>query len=103
MVVWCSTLILILLIAGVFLWVAIQSKKESEYTPVIKKWYKARSVYGILLILLMLIVSIYTLRELPYNKPSHVEGAEVIRVDVEAFQFGFDIEQQEFSVGDTVQ
>jgi len=102
-VVWYSTLILILFIAGVFLWVAIQSKKESDYEPVVKKWYKARSIYGILLVIIMLVVSIYTLRELPFNKPSHVEGSEVISVDAEAFQFGFELEQNEFSVGDTVE
>lgn len=102
-VVWYTTLFFILLIAGVFLWVAIQSKKESDYEPVVKKWYKARSIYGILLVMLMLVVTIYTLRELPYNKPGHVANADVIPVNVEAFQFGFDIDQKVFSVGDTVE
>jgi len=102
-VVWYSTLFLILLLAGVFLWVAIQSKQKSDYAPVIKKWYKARSVYGILLVILMLVVSIYTLRELPFNKPAYVKGEEITTVNAEAFQFGFELDKKEFSVGETVE
>lgn len=102
-VVWYSSIILIVLLAGVFLWVALSSKKKSDYTPIVKKWYKARSIYAVLLVVLMLVVSIYTLRELPFNKPSYVLGDEVIPVQVEAYQFGFDIDQTEFSVGDTVE
>ena len=102
-VVWFATLFFILLIAGVFLWVAIKSKEESSYEPVVKKWYKARSIYGVLLVILMLVVTIYTLRELPFNKPSYVESSEIITVDAEAFQFGFELSQNEFSVGDTVE
>lgn len=101
-VVWYTSLILILLLASVFLWVALSSKKKEEYTPIIKKWYKARSIYGIILVIVMLVVTIYTLRDLPFNQPSHVEGSEVIEIDVEAFQFGFDVSEQEITVGDTV-
>src|SRR5690625_6212958 len=101
-VVWFATLFFRSLIGGVFLWVANKSKEESSYEPVVKKWYKARSIYGVLLVVLMLVVTIYTLRELPFNKPSHVESAEVITVDAEAFQFGFELSENEFSVGDTV-
>jgi len=102
-VVWYTTLVFILLIAGVFLWVAIKSKEKSSYEPVVKKWYKARSIYGVLLVVLMLVVTIYTLRDLPFNKPSYVKSAEVITVDAEAYQFGFDLSKDEFSVGDTVE
>ncbi len=101
-VVWFTTLFFILLIAGVFLWVAIKSKDSQDYQPIIKKWYKARSIYGVLLVILMLVVTIYTLRELPFNEPSHVQSADIIEVDAEAFQFGFEMSQEEFSVGDTV-
>lgn len=101
-VVWYTSLILILLLAGVFLWVALSSKQKEEYAPIIKKWYKARSIYGVILVIVMLVVTIYTLRELPFNKPAHVEGSEIIQVDIEAFQFGFDVSEQEIKVGDTV-
>jgi len=101
-VVWFTTLVFILLIAGVFLWVAIKSKETDDYQPIVKKWYKARSIYGVLLVILMLVVTIYTLRELPFNEPSHVQSADIIEVDAEAFQFGFEMSQDEFAVGDTV-
>src|SRR5690625_6254033 len=50
----------------------------------------------------MFAVTIYTLRELPFNKPSYVESSEIIEVDAESFQFGYELSQDEFSVGDTV-
>lgn len=102
-VVWFATLFFIALIAGVFIWVAVQSKTKSDYAPVIKKWYKARSIYGVLLVLLMIVVSIYTLRDLPFNKPAYSEGEELTVVDVTALQFGWEISEHEFEVGQTVQ
>lgn len=101
-VVWFTSLFFILAIAGVFLWVARSSKQSEEYTPIVKKWYKARRVYGTLLVILMLAVTFYTLRELPFNKPAAVATADVIEVDAEALQFGFILDQSEFNVGDTV-
>src|SRR5690625_2576391 len=101
-VVWFASLIIIILIAAMFLWVAVKSKEESDYKPIVKKWYKARSVYGVILVLVMFAVTIYTLRELPFNKPSYVESSEIIEVDAESFQFGYELSQDEFSVGDTV-
>src|SRR5690625_3220353 len=68
-VVWFASLIIIILIAAMFLWVAVKSKEESDYKPIVKKWYKARSIYGVILVLVMFAVTIYTLRELPFNKP----------------------------------
>lgn len=102
-VVWYSTLLFIALIAGVFAWVAISSGTKSEYPPIIKKWYKGRTIYGILLVILMLVVTIYTLRDLPYNQPANTKAEDIIAVDVVSFQFGWDISEKEFSVGDTVQ
>src|SRR5690625_7502363 len=71
-VVWFASLIIIILIAAMFLWVAVKSKEESDYKPIVKKWYKARSVYGVILVLVMFAVTIYTLRELPLDRKSVV-------------------------------
>lgn len=101
-VVWFTTLFFIFLIAIVFLWVGFGASTKKDYEPIVKKWYKVRSIYGVLLIVFMLVVTIYTLRELPFNKPSHVEGADVVEVDVKALQFGYEMEQKEFQVGETV-
>src|SRR5690625_3298126 len=102
-VAWITSLVFILIIAAVFVWVFLNSSKKEDYTKVVKKWYKTRKVYGIIVVLLMLVVTIYTLRELPYNEPVYKEGTEVYEVDVEAIQFGWNISETEFQVGDSVE
>jgi len=102
-VAWVTSLIFILIIAAVFVWVFLNSSKKEDYTKVVRKWYKTRKVYGIIVVLLMLVVTIYTLRELPYNEPVYKEGTDVYEVDVEAIQFGWNISETEFKVGDSVE
>ena len=102
-VAWITSLIFMVLIGLVFGWVALNSTKKEEYQPIVKKWYKVRKVYGIALVSFMVLVSIYTLRELPYNEPVYSAGVEPIVVDVEALQFGWGITQTEFEVGDSVE
>lgn len=102
-VVWFTSVIFIIALAGVFVWVALSSRKKEAYPPIIKKWYKARTVYGVLLVALMVVVTIYTLRDLPFNKPASVESANIISVEAEAFQFGFELSETEFEVGDTIE
>jgi len=87
----------------VFGWVFLNSTKKENYDKVVKKWYKTRKIYGVIVVLLMLVVTIYTLRELPYNEPVYEAGTEVHHVDVEAIQFGWNIDQTEFKVGDSVE
>src|SRR5690625_960079 len=102
-VAWITSLIFMVLIAVVFGWVALNSTKKEDYQPIVKKWYKARKVYGIALVVLMVIVTIYTLRELPHNEPVYSAGVEPVIVDAEALQFGWNISQTEFEVGDSVE
>lgn len=100
---WITTLIFILLIAIVFGWVVIRSKEKREYTAIMTKWYKTRKVYGITLVALLIIFSIYTLRELPYNAPAYGKGENPTIVQTEAMQFGWNIDVTEFSVGEQVE
>jgi|SRR5690625_680684 len=102
-VAWITSLVFILIIASVFGWVFLNSTKKENYDKVVKKWYKTRKIYGVIVVLLMLVVTIYTLRELPYNEPVYEAGTEVHHVDVEAIQFGWNIDQTEFKVGDSVE
>lgn len=103
MVAWITSLVFMLLIAAVFLVVAIKSKEKREYEPIVKKWYKARTFYGAALIILIIGVSLYTLRLIPFNQPVYSEGEEPTIVDVEAFQFGWNITETEFKVGEPVE
>lgn len=105
MVAWITSLVFMLIIAGVFIWVALSSrKKQKDYEPIVKRWYKARTVYGTIVVVIMLVATIYTLRMLPYNKPIYGEASEnPTVVDVEAIQFGWNISKTEFEVGESVQ
>src|SRR5690625_7890630 len=103
MVAWMTSLFFMLMIAGVFGWVTIKSREKKAYQPIVKKWYKARKVYGIALVLFMVIVMIYTLRDLPFNQPVYSKGSEPKIVDVEAVKFGCNISETEFYVGKIVE
>ncbi|WP_085993277.1 cytochrome C oxidase subunit II [Oceanobacillus senegalensis] len=102
-VAWIVSLIFMLLIAGVFIFVVIQSKERSDYEPIKKKWYKVRKFYAISLVILMLVVTIYTLRELPYDQPVYGESVDPTIVDVEALQFGWNISDTKFKVGEPIE
>jgi len=103
MVAWMTSLVLMLFITVIFIFVALKSKEKREYAPIVKKWYKARNFYATVLIIGMIGVSFYTIRLLPFNQPVYGEGLEPTIVDVEAFQFGWDISQSEFEVGEPVE
>jgi len=102
-VAWVVSLFFMLLIAVVFVFVAIKSKEKQDYEPIKKKWYKARTFYGVTLVVVMLVITIYTLRELPYNQPVYSAGVEPTIVDVEALQFGWKMSKTEFKVGEPIE
>lgn len=103
MVAWITSLIFMVLIAAMFLFVALKSKEKKAYAPIVKKWYKARKFYATVLIVGMIGVSFYTLRLLPFNQPVYGEGLEPTVVDVEAFQFGWEMSETEFEVGEPIE
>lgn len=102
-IVWIITFILMLLITLVFVWVVVKSKEKQEYTKIVTKWYKTRKVYGIILVVVIILVSIYTLRDLPYNTPAYGKGEDPVIVNAEALQFGWNIDVMEFEVGENVE
>ncbi len=102
-VAWIISLFFMLMVAAVFGVVALKSKERKDYEPIKKKWYKARTFYGISLVVLMLVLTIYTLRELPYNQPVYGQGKDPTIVDVEALQFGWNISQTSFKVGEPIE
>ncbi|RYG74406.1 cytochrome C oxidase subunit II [Lentibacillus lipolyticus] len=100
---WITSLFFMILVVAVFAVVAWKSRERKDYAPIKKKWYKARTFYGAALIALMLVLTIYTLRELPYNQPVYGAGNEPTVVDVQAVQFGWNISENEFKVGEPVE
>ncbi|MGM8215680.1 cytochrome C oxidase subunit II [Bacillaceae bacterium W0354] len=102
-VAWVTSVIFMSIIVFIFTFVAIKSKEKREYEPIKKKWYKARKFYAIVLVSFMLIITIYTLRELPYDQPVYGESINPTIVDVEAIQFGWNISETEFKVGEPIE
>src|SRR5699024_5793102 len=98
-----TSFIFMLMIAGVFGWVALKSRERRAYDPIVKRWYKTRKFYGTGLVIFMLVLSIYTLRELPYNEPAYGASQEATVVNVEALQFGWNIDQHEFEAGERIE
>lgn len=92
-----------LIIVGVFGFVALKSKEKHDYEMIKKKWYKARTFYGATLVVMMLVITIYTLRELPYNQPVYSAGKDPFIVEVEALQFGWKMSETEFKVGEPIE
>ncbi len=100
---WSASLFFMFIIAVVFSFVALKSREKRDYEPIKKKWYKARSFYGGILVTLMLTITIYTLRELPYDQPVYGAGINPTVVEVEALQFGWNLSETEFKVGEPIE
>lgn len=100
---WLITLIFMSFIAIVFAFVTLRSTQKADYEPIMKKWYKIRTVYGMALLIFLLGTALYTLRDLPYDRPVYGEGIEPTIVDVEAIQFGWKMSQSEFKAGEPIE
>lgn len=102
-VAWITSLVFMIIVAIIFFVVALKSKEKQTYEPIKKKWYKARKFYGITLTTFLLVICIYTLRELPYDLPIYGETEEPTVVNVEGVQFGWMMDKTEFKVGEPVE
>lgn len=100
---WVTSLVFMSLVFIVFGVVAWKSRVKSDYEHIKKKWYKARKFYATTLVTILLVVCIYTLRELPYDLPIYGEAQDPTIVDVEAVQFGWLMSETEFKVGEPVE
>ena len=86
----------------VFAFVTLGSKKSKDYEPIQKKGLRIRKYWFFVLVLILLIVSGFTLRELPYGIPADKTEPDIV-VDAVAKQFVFELSEKEFKVGQTVQ
>ncbi|WP_052345878.1 hypothetical protein [Paucisalibacillus sp. EB02] len=64
---WVTSLVFMSLVIVVYAVIAWKSREKSDYEPIKKEWNKARKVYATSLVTLLLVVCIYTLRELPLS------------------------------------
>lgn len=100
---WYVSLILMVFILFVFLFVVLNTDRRKEYEGIQKKWYRFRNVYFAVLLLSMGTVTYFTLSDIPFERPVYGEGENPVIVDVSAIQFGWNMSQREFKVGEPVE
>lgn len=100
---WAVTLFLVFLIALAFAFVYGESGRLKEYGPIQKKGYKIRKYYFIGVLAVMAIMSGITLTKLPYHHPHDVSANELKVVEVKGFQFGWELSNEEFVVGEPIE
>lgn len=100
---WVISVIGIMLLGVLFLYVYKGSTETKEYDSIQKKWYKVRKYWFITLVSVMSIATFFSLRNLPYHDQHDSELKNATKVKVGAYQFGWDMSQLEFTVGETIE
>ncbi|MFT4412540.1 cytochrome C oxidase subunit II [Fredinandcohnia humi] len=100
---WYISLVLMIFVVVVFLFVALKSERKKEYEGIQKKWYRFRNVYFVILLLTMGTITYITLSDLPFERPVYGEDVNPVIVDVTAVQFGWNMSQKEFKVGEPIE
>ncbi|MCH1625859.1 cytochrome C oxidase subunit II [Fredinandcohnia quinoae] len=100
---WYVSLILMIFIVGVFLFVVLNTARRKDYEPIQKKWYRFRNIYFVALLIIMGTVSYFTLSDLPFERPVYGADENPVIVDVKAIQFGWNLSQTEFKVGEPIE
>lgn len=102
---------IITLICGFFLFlvfgiVAWKSGGRREYASIQSKAYRIRKYYFQALLGILAIVTIVSLRNLPYTAHTHAtaEGSTPVKVvDVVGYQYNWDFSHDQFQVGELIQ
>ncbi|MBO0961371.1 cytochrome C oxidase subunit II [Neobacillus sp. MM2021_6] len=97
---WIITILLSMFVIFLFLYVLSQSRKKADYAKVQKKWYFIRKVWFLILFTTLLTASYFTLKDLPFERVE-AKGTP-IDVEVTAMQFGFEVSEDVFKVGDYI-
>lgn len=102
--VWQLTVSLVLVVVAVFAFIALKSGVKKDYDPIVKKAYRIRTVWFVVLLTVIVTSFFFTLSDLPYNKGGQAvaANADAQVVDVVSKQFYFDMSQTEFKVGEPV-
>jgi cytochrome c oxidase subunit II len=100
---WSVTLFVVFLVALAFAFVYGESRRRKDYGPIQEKGYKIRKYYFLGILAAMAVISGITLTRLPYHQPHGVKAEEIKVVDVNAIQFGWEMSQTEFIVGEPIE
>lgn len=101
--VWILTLASLVLLSAVFLFVIANSGDERDYSEVQKKWYAIRSKWLLFLFVTGVIVTWATLSPFPITDQHAAADADTTVVKVVARQWQWEIDNTEYSAGDTVE
>jgi len=97
---WQISVIGVLAIALVFLFVFLRSGEAVEYAPVQRRFYRIRTVWFIVLLVLGVWLSAETLPHLPYAATHGRAGAEpAVTVDVTGHQWYWEMDPRELPAG----
>ncbi|MEK5443763.1 cytochrome C oxidase subunit II [Fredinandcohnia sp. FSL W7-1320] len=100
---WYLSIILMALITVIFITVVLKTNKRREYEPIQKKWYRFRTIYFLVLLVVFGTLTYFTLQDLPFERPVYGQEENPVIVDVEAVQFGWNMSQMEFKVGEPIE
>lgn len=99
---WVITIILVALLGLVFLIISKKAGGRLDYKPIQEKWYRIRKIWFISLATVMIIATVLSLSRLPYDQPTEA-ATSIKEVDVKGYQFYWEMSQEEFVVGETIQ
>lgn len=100
---WYLSIILMALIIVIFITVVLKTNKRTDYEPIQKKWYRYRTIYFIVLLVVFGTATYFTLQDLPFERPVYGQEENPVIVDVEAVQFGWKMSQTKFKVGEPIE
>lgn len=105
--VWQLTVTLILVVVAVFAFIALKSGVKKDYDPIVKKAYRIRTIWFVVLFLVIATSFVFTLADLPYYKnavngvslAANAQGGNAQVVEVISKQFAFEMDQTQFKAG----
>jgi len=97
------TIVLMLLVTGVFVFVAANAGSPAkEYAPLQERSYAWRGRFFWFLALAGVVITVVTTLDLPYAATRGEVPADAVSVDVDGRQWYWQVSQSTFSAGDTV-
>lgn len=100
---WILSLFFMSVILLSFFFVYLSSKKNAVYEGIQVKGYKIRTYYFLTVLLIMIVVSILSLRHLPYQKPVDMPSHQAKAVQVVGQQFSWNMSEDTFKVGEVIE
>ena len=96
------SMILIAVIALVFAFVISRAGKREEYGPIQQRAYRIRNIYFIVLFAFLVGALVFTIRQLPYDRPAHAAAGGYV-VEAVGSQFVWELSEDRFKTNQVVE